>query len=167
MDPLGLGHRRGSVAHPMGLRENVEISQHPANACCNTPNKYLYLQSSSLYTKAVRVYRLLFCILLRPRYHLTETILYLWGLWGGTLRIALQVVPSDEELSRKAGGPELSPCISVGSIPNAAFHSPRNQVPIPRGPHAAHLRILGSKAIPGIGFGTRVLTWAIYGPFEM
>ena len=35
----------------------------------------------------------------------------------------------------------------------------------PKGPYSAHLRTLVPKTIRGIVFGTRVLKWAVYGPF--
>ena len=35
----------------------------------------------------------------------------------------------------------------------------------PKGPHAARLRTLVPKAIPSVVFLTRVLKWALYGPF--
>ena len=34
-------------------------------------------------------------------------------------------------------------------------------------PKGSHLRNLVPKTIPGIVFGTRVLKWAVYGPFGM
>ena len=37
--------------------------------------------------------------------------------------------------------------------------------PNPKGSYAAHLRILVPKTLRGIVFGTRVLKWAVYGPF--
>ena len=37
--------------------------------------------------------------------------------------------------------------------------------PNPRGPCTADLKTLVPKAMPGMGFGTRVLNWAVYGPF--
>ena len=35
----------------------------------------------------------------------------------------------------------------------------------PKDPFASHLRTVVPKTIPGIVFGTRVLKWAVYGPF--
>ena len=35
----------------------------------------------------------------------------------------------------------------------------------PKGPYTAHLRTLVPKTIPSMVFGTRVLKWAVYGPF--
>ena len=43
----------------------------------------------------------------------------------------------------------------------------RPVVSCPQGPYTAHLRALVPRVIPGIVFGTRVLKWAVSGPFGM
>ena len=43
--------------------------------------------------------------------------------------------------------------------------SPGKAVLFPKGPYTAHVRTLVPKTIPGMAFGTRLLKWAVYGPF--